>query len=161
MKRIKRVKDKLAVFAGEVAALRGESIAYRIGFGLLLVLLSPLLLLEIIFFLLAGKDPGMFPAAPPVAQVVEIRPEEVPTQLRQLLPLAIKWGSGNPDNVDELLDASSEAEREELRQQTAPHMQAIADWLDSQPEEVIGQSGTAGLFIGLMCAYEQACRGEP
>ena len=58
-------------------------------------------------------------------------PEKVPEQLRDLLPLAAKWGIGDDIIRDDFEQKSSEAEKQELKSALAGRMAEVTQWLDS------------------------------
>lgn len=152
--RIELVKRKSAYYLEEMRGLRDGG-WYTIVFGLLMVLLSPLFLLEGAIILLAGKDLGLFQSAEPELES-RIDIEDVPEKLRDLFSLAQKWGVGDDGERSDLIKAASAGELDELRNAVGPRMGEIALWLKTLSEEQIRLSDTAGLFLYLMDAYEQA-----
>ena len=62
--RLPIARRKLSGFGQEFKALPGGGRAYTIGFGVLLVVVSPFLLLEVLILLVTGRDMAWFPADP-------------------------------------------------------------------------------------------------
>ncbi|MFT5392799.1 MAG: hypothetical protein ACI8PT_002997 [Gammaproteobacteria bacterium] len=84
---------KFANFQSEVASLREADLAYRIGFGLLLLILTPVHVLELALVRYLGADIRVF--VPEQAfEDPELVEREVPQSLRDLIPLAKKFGVG-------------------------------------------------------------------
>ncbi len=59
--RIETIRRKRLVYWHEARSLRDQSPVFRIAMGTLMVLLVPLLLLESLLYLVAGRDLGFFP----------------------------------------------------------------------------------------------------
>lgn len=153
--RLAVAKKKLRYYGEEIYALKDAGIWYKVFFGLLVIVLFPLLIVEVIVFMLTGKDFGIFQSTEPVVESV-LNVAEVPDSLRNLVPLAKKWGIGDDGDRGDILEAASAQELEELGKRVGPRMQEIADWLDTYSEEQMAQSDTAGFYLYLMCAYEEA-----
>lgn len=153
--RVLAVKGKLRFYCNEVMALRSGGISYAIFFGLLLVLLLPVLLIEIIALLSFGVDYEILQTRSPEVSN-ELNEKEVPLELRPLIPLAKKWGVGDAEQRERLIQDSTLAELTELDQKVGPQMQQIADWIDEYSENQLRNSSTIGYFIFLQVAYEEA-----
>lgn len=152
--RIDVVKKKFAYYVDEVRGLRDGG-WYSIFFGLLIVLLIPLFLFEIVILMLFGKDFGMFQSSEPDMEP-KIDIDEVPINLRDLFPFAKKWGVGDDGDRGDLIEAASNEELDELRKAVGPRMDEIAQWVTNISEDEIRKSDTAGLFLHLMDAFEEA-----
>ena len=63
--------------------------------------------------------------------VIKINPLNVPSNLRDLIPMAEKWGIGDDIIRDDFEEKAMDAEKEELRTQLAGRTKEITDWLDS------------------------------
>ena len=148
--RINCASKKIGNYLEEVSGLRNAGIGYKFGFGLLLVILFPVLLFELQLVLLFGKDNGVFvphePVLPP--QLIE---EEVPESLRDLIPLAKKYGVGDDADRDEIMKAASPEELAELEEKVIPKAQKISDWLDTFPETKITDTASFFLYLGSAC----------
>ena len=124
--RINCIADKTDYYLREVRGLRDGGTAYRLGSGLLVLVLLPILVIELLIVFLTGKDPGLIartkPASPP-----QLIAEEVPESLRDLIPLARKYGIGDEAKREEITRAASPAELAELEEQVIPRAQEIAD----------------------------------
>ena len=85
--------------------------------------------------------------------------EQVPADLRHLVPMAERWGIG--DDVDRVAkgDRSTDAERKELETALEPHHARITAWLNSfgqghMPDE-------AAAFMYMQLALEEMRAGRP
>ena len=58
-------------------------------------------------------------------------PEKVPQQLRDLLPLAAKWGIGDDIIRDDFEQKASEDEKQELKNSLSGRTSEVTKWLDS------------------------------
>lgn len=86
-------------------------------------------------------DPRSDPAAK-----VELRPEDVPEELREVVPLACKWGIGCDGIRGELVQAATPEERAELVTMMRRHWWTIQKWLDYT------RAGTPEWLVPLMYA---------
>lgn len=145
-----RITEKTGYYREEVAAVMKADAGYRLGFGFLLVLLFPVLMVELLIVLSLGKDPGIFvqPESVPPSRLIE---DEVPEALRDLIPLARKYGIGDEARRDEIMRAATPAELAELEQKVLPRAQEIADWLDTFPEAGISDTAASFLYLGSAC----------
>jgi hypothetical protein len=60
-----------------------------------------------------------------------LNPERVPHHLRDLLPIAAKWGIGDDIIRDDFQQRAPESEKQELGELLSGRGQAINEWLDS------------------------------
>lgn len=134
----------------EVSGLRGSGIGYKVGFGILLLFLLPVLLLEILLVLLFGKDIGVFVPITPV-EPPKLIEEEVPESLRDLIPLASKFGIGDDADRGEIMKAASPNELADLEGKVLPRQQEILEWLDTFPESKISDTASFFLYLGSAC----------
>jgi hypothetical protein len=58
-------------------------------------------------------------------------PQNVPTQFRDLVPLATKWGIGDDEYRSDMHAKASEQDKQELQQALKGRARAINDWLDT------------------------------
>lgn len=58
-------------------------------------------------------------------------PEKVPAHLRDLLPLAAKWGIGDDIIRDDFEQKASDIEKQELKNELTGRTAEITQWLDS------------------------------
>ena len=152
--RLSATKSKLGHYGREVLALNDGGSLYRTLFGLLLVVLLPVLALEIMVLLAFGVDPGILQTRS-TEILNEVRPEEVPGEFRHLIPLAKKWGTGDAEEREALIKEAPLSELTDLEREVGPRMQQIADWVDGYSEKELRGSVTAGYFIFLQTAYEE------
>lgn len=150
--RFRCVLEKSANYLDELAALRHGGAAYFVGMGILLVILFPVFLLELLFVLLLGKDTGLFASTETVLPPV-LKEEDVPQDLRELIPLARKFGVGDDADRDGVMRAASVDELLAMQRRVAPRAQAISDWIDTFPESEM--TDTAGCFLYLLVANEE------
>ena len=98
----------------------------------------------------ATRDPGSSDA---VEAVPPLDSGKVPADLRDLLPLAQRWGIGDDVTRSERVQKATDAERSELRAAFGPRQARITAWLDSfgqgpMPEE-------AAVFMYAQLAIEE------
>lgn len=144
------ISEKLKNYTREVYGLSGSGIAYQLGFGFLLLILFPVLLLEILLVLVFGNDISVFGQTTPV-QAPRIIEEEIPKPLRGLIPLAIKYGIGDNVDRDDIMKAASINDLTDLEEKVIPRQQEIADWLNTFPENEISESASFFLYLGSAC----------
>lgn len=86
--------------------------------------------------------------------VIKLNPDRVPVQLRDLIPLAEKWGVGDDIIRGDLIDKASDAERRELVNALKDRYEQISSWLDSVGADQMTDEMAA--FMYLMEASEEA-----
>ena len=150
VKRSARVSEKIKYFSDEVFALKKGSLGYKFGFGLLLIILFPIFVFELLVLLLFGRDFRLFVPPESVLPPVLVE-EEVPESLRDLIPLAIKFGISDDADRGVMMSAASPEELSELEQKVLPRQQEISDWLDSFPERGISDTAAFFLYLGSAC----------
>jgi len=79
----------------------------------------------------------------------EIDVNEVPEHLRDLIPLAFKWGIGDDVVRSELEESSSEEEKEEFRRALTGRTATVTAWLDSFPANSV-HPGAFSNFIYML-----------
>jgi hypothetical protein len=89
------------------------------------------------------------PAAATEARAQRLDPEQVPADLRHLVPMAERWGIG--DDVDRVAkgDRATAAEREELQAAVEPHHARITAWLDSFGQGQMSDEAAAFMYMQL------------
>jgi hypothetical protein len=99
------------------------------------------------------------PAAASEVRAQRLDPEQVPADLRQLVPMAERWGIGDDVDRNAKVDRATAAEREELQTAVEPHHARITAWLDSFGQ---GQmSDEAGAFMYMQLALTEMQAGGP
>ena len=89
---------------------------------------------------------------------IKLDPAKVPEDLRHLIPLAEKWGIGDDIIRNDLIDKSTEAEKQELHDALYEPYERITAWLngfggDAMPDEAAtfmymqGALDEMGIFI--------------
>jgi hypothetical protein len=78
----------------------------------------------------------------------------VPEGLRELLPLAERWGIGDDVDRSEAIEQASPEELAELRAAVYEHSAAITEWLDSFGSGA-GMSEEAAAFMYMQLAVEE------
>jgi hypothetical protein len=141
---------KLKNYAEEVSGLAGAGVAYQLVFGFLLLFLLPVLILEILLVLLFGKDIHVF-IRTTLYEPPKLIEEEVPESLRDLIPLARKFGVGDDADRDEIMESASPNELAELEKKVMPRQQEISDWLDTFPEGGMTDTAVFFLYLGSAC----------
>jgi hypothetical protein len=105
----------------------------------------------VLLTLLAGCGPSdPSPSkTPSVGQAAAgaFNPAQVPDDLRDLAPLAQKWGIGDDLLRNELIDSASPAELQALRDAVLPKMDRITQWLDSFPPDALSPEAAAFMYL--------------
>lgn len=148
---------KLSNYRSEVAGLRGAGFAYQIGFGLLLLLLAPVLVVDMALVRYFGVDIRVFVPEQPF-ELSELVEEDVPEPLRDLIPLAKKFGIGDDAERGEVITTATESERAELLDRVGPKLHLIDSWLGNFSED--GLNETSAFFLYLGEAYEEVIFDE-
>lgn len=152
--RVLAVKGKLRFYREEALTLKTGGVLYAATFGLLLALLFPVLVIEIVALLAFGFDVEINQTRWAETSC-EVREQEVPPELRQLIPFAKKWGIGDAEERNNLMEVTSLSELNEFVRLVGSRMQQIADWVDTYSEKELRDSATVGYFIFLQVAYEE------
>lgn len=144
------ISGKISNYKSEVSGLRDAGIWYQLGIGLLLLILFPVLIVELLLVLLVGKDIGVF-VAPIAVEPPVLVEDEVPESLRDLIPLARKFGIGCDAERDVIMKAASLEELSDLKSRVMPRQQEITDWLETYPETEISDTAAFFLYLGSAC----------
>jgi len=78
---------------------------------------------------------------------IRLDPARVPADLRQLIPLAQKWGIGDDIIRNDLIDKSSDAERRELHDALYPVHERVTEWLSSIPAAELSEESAAFMYM--------------
>lgn len=113
--------------------------------------------LLMLFVLLGGaalvgctaENAGDRPAAASAGTAQRLNPEQVPADLRHLVPLAEKWGIGDDLDRNAKVESSTPAEREELRAAIMPLHSRITAWLDSFGRGAMTDEAAAFMYMQL------------
>lgn len=87
--------------------------------------------------------------------IVKIAPEKVPEHLRDLIPMAEKWGIGDDDVRLDFADKATEAEKNAFRDALRGRTAQVTEWLDSF-EEPLGMTEEAGYFMYMLLALDES-----
>lgn len=98
------------------------------------------------------------PGATGDAAVQRLVAEQVPAELRPLIPLAERWGIGDDAERSAAIARSTPAEREELRAAIDPVHAKITAWLDSFGQGAM--SDEAAAFMYMQLALEEIRAGS-
>jgi hypothetical protein len=79
---------------------------------------------------------------------IRLDPARVPADLRILIPLAEKWGIGDDIIRNDLVDKSSDAERQELHDAMYASDERVTEWLNSLPPGEMSDEAEAFLYMG-------------
>ncbi|MFH0938642.1 MAG: hypothetical protein V1899_05105 [Planctomycetota bacterium] len=63
--------------------------------------------------------------------IIKINPENVPPNLRDLIPMAEKWGIGDDIIRDDFEQKAAVADKEEFKNKLKGRTKEVNDWLDS------------------------------
>lgn len=85
----------------------------------------------------------------PSTPAQELRTENVPEDLRHLVPLAEKWGIGDDVERAEFIDRASAGDRQALVQAITPHQSRITAWLDSFGMDPMSDEAAAFMYMQL------------
>jgi hypothetical protein len=111
----------------------------------------------------AASDPPAAASAPPAAaseaRAQRLDPEQVPAELRHLVPIAERWGIGDDVDRNARVDAATPAERDELATALEPHHARITAWLDSFGQGLM--SDEAAAFMYMQLAHTEMRAGNP
>ena len=81
--------------------------------------------------------------------LVRLNPQQVPEDLRHLVPLAERWGIGDDVERNEKVDRATPAEREELRTAVDPVHARITAWLDTFGQGTMSDEAAAFMYMQL------------
>ena len=95
------------------------------------------------------EDKGDRPAASSATTAQRLNPEEVPADLRPLVPLAQRWGIGDDVERNAKVESSTPAEREELRTAITAVHSSITAWLDSFGQGAMTNEAAAFMYMQL------------
>ena len=93
-------------------------------------------------------------------QPPDLDPNQVPDDLRDLLPIAKKWGIGDDIIRDDMRQKSSTAEKRELINQLEGKTKRINNWLDTFDDDEFTPESTAFLYL-LLCHEEILVLDKP
>ncbi len=85
-------------------------------------------------------------------------PQQVPDDLRHLVPIAERWGISDDVDRNAKVDGATPEERDELRTALRPHRERITEWLNSFQGQL---SDEAGAFMYMQLAVEEMILGNP
>ena len=95
--------------------------------------------------------------APAASQALNVN--NVPEDLRHLVPLAERWGIGDDVDRNAAVDRATPAERAELERAIAPSDARITAWLDSFRQQPMTDEAAAFMYMQL--ALEEMRAGTP
>jgi hypothetical protein len=73
--------------------------------------------------------------------------DKVPEDLRDLAPLAQKWGIPDDAVRAALIESASDAELQALRDTVAPRTTRITEWLDSFPHNALSNEAATFMYL--------------
>jgi hypothetical protein len=94
----------------------------------------------------ATRDLG---SSHPAGEVPRLDSAKVPADLRDLVPLAQRWGVGDDVARSERIQKATAAERADLRAAFAPRQARITAWLDSFGQGVMPEEAAAFMYTQL------------
>jgi hypothetical protein len=105
------------------------------------------------------ENAGDRPAVASAGTAQRLNPEQVPADLRHLVPLAEQWGIGDDLDRNAKVESSTPAERGELRTAITPFHSRITMWLDSFGQGAM--SDEAAAFMYMQLALEEMPADSP
>lgn len=96
-----------------------------------------------------SENAGDRPAAVGSAVAQRLNPEQVPEDLRHLVPLAEKWGIGDDVDRNAKVERATPEERSELRAAITPVASRITTWLDSFGQGAMSDEAAAFMYMQL------------
>lgn len=151
--RFKTAGNKLYFYFEEVKALKDGGVWYFTGFGIVLLLSIPVLIFELFVLLLTGKDFGLFQSMEDIEEEIILDANEVPENLRDLIPLAERWGIGDDAERGEVMESATHQELVDLEEKVSPKMIEIWEWLSGYSD--VHYSDTTSYFTYLMVACDE------
>jgi hypothetical protein len=85
-------------------------------------------------------------------------PQQVPVNLRSLVPMAERWGIGDDIDRNDKVERVTTAERKELEMALEPHETEIKTWLDSFEQGEMPKEAAAFMYMQL--ALEEIRAGD-
>jgi hypothetical protein len=82
-------------------------------------------------------------------EVPSLNAGEVPADLRDLVPLAQRWGIGDDVARSERIQQATDAEKSELRAAFGPRQARITAWLDSFGQGPMPEEAAAFMYTQL------------
>jgi hypothetical protein len=96
------------------------------------------------------------PAGASEVSAQRLDPEQVPADLRHLVPIAERWGIGDDVDRNAKVDRATAAERQELQTALEPHNARITAWLDSFGQGPMSDEAAAFMYMQLALTEMQA-----
>lgn len=93
------------------------------------------------------------------ATATRLDANNVPAELRHLVPLAERWGIGDDVDRNAAVDRATPAERAELERAVTPVHARITAWLDSFGQQPMPDEAAAFMYMQL--ALEEMRAGSP
>ena len=81
--------------------------------------------------------------------IIRLDPEQVPARLRDLIPLAEKWGIGDDIIRFDFEEKSSTSERQELVRRIAPRLADIEAWVRTADPAAMSDEAAAFMYLTL------------
>ena len=102
---------------------------------------------------------GTSRASPNGKPTTALNVNNVPEDLRHLVPLAERWGIGDDVDRNAAVDGATAADRAELERAIAPSDARITAWLDSFRQQPMTDEAAAFMYMQL--ALEEMRAGTP
>ena len=107
----------------------------------------------------ADTPPPNAGAGTATATATRLDANNVPAELRHLVPLAERWGIGDDVDRNAAVDRATPAERAELERAVSPVHARITAWLDSFGQQLMPDEAAAFMYMQL--ALEEMRAGSP
>ena len=96
-----------------------------------------------------ASDPAVPKASDPAVAVSPLDADKVPADLRDLVPLAQRWGIGDDVDRSERIRQATASEKSELRAAFGPRQARITAWLDSFGQGPMPDEAAAFMYTQL------------
>jgi hypothetical protein len=156
--RFEKIGKKYFYYLEEIKALKDGGVFYFIGFGILIVLLFPVLILELVILLISGKDLGWFQTSEYVDKRIVLKPNEAHGAQPERVLDDNKSASRKAPNRDQFLGSKTLRELDKPDQKESLIIQGdifLEKYQGQSVDELIGLQNTHRID-SIVLAFESA-----
>ncbi len=156
--RFEVIRKKVFYFIEEIKALKGAGILYSVGFGILIVLLFPALILELVVLLVSGTDLRWFQSSEYIDKRIVLRSDDAQKSPRDLISPVRKSAIGIASDRDEPTDPIILRELDKPDQREGLKMEGhlfLENYAGQSVDELIGLQNTHRID-SIVLAFESA-----